>query len=524
MATDMQPFMKGIPPHSTHAAPVARDRQATVEGSSPSRTFNSLLERAEAHRAAMTPEPASARAASKPTSPARSSHHSKVEPDKQAAARSTEAARQERTAGLNEEPCGKADCVSDKEVGSPKAEATTQQAEDQSAQRQEILVAAMLLPAPAIVPTEVQASDAPDSELDPSADGAGKIAATAVTNPHETSSPQLAAVNPSVETSEEALVGDAATALAQKSEMKESAEKAQPGEGMIDLSAFPQLDSHGEVPEVSADRLDAAVTANAIAPENVTTVAATVTTRTAEAGTMKQAEGDWVDRPTFLEDLAENTPVSAEQGSAGTGKFLENESEPFAGSSADPDRSMPNQGTTNGATDRLLFLDRMSGLNQPTSLPADSAVGRNEAGQPAAVFRVAESERMSELRGALPVSQSVMLDLDPLDMGPLRVRVMMSDQTVHAHIRTEHGELGQGLLQQGQSLESSLRTTGLEMGMLRVTVDQQQGRSDNAWMFQQQHQDRPAVPPGQRSTTGEEERSARGATGEYTSERVSIFA
>lgn len=122
------------------------------------------------------------------------------------------------------------------------------------------------------------------------------------------------------------------------------------------------------------------------------------------------------------------------------------------------------------------------------------------------------------------MAHSVMLDLDPLDMGPLRVRVMMSDQTVHAHIRTEHGELGQGLLQQGQSLESSLRTTGLEMGMLRVTVDQQQGRSDNAWMFQQQHQDRPTASSGQRSTTREDERSARGETGDYTSERVSIFA
>jgi len=150
--------------------------------------------------------------------------------------------------------------------------------------------------------------------------------------------------------------------------------------------------------------------------------------------------------------------------------------------------------------------------------------GRSEAGQPAAVLRAAESERMNELRGASPVSQSVMLDLDPLDMGPLRVRVMMSDQTVHAHIRTEHGELGQGLLQQGQSLESSLRTTGLEMGMLRVTVDQQQGRSDNAWMFQQQHQDRQTASSGRRSTTGEEDRSARGETGDYTNERVSIFA
>ena len=101
----------------------------------------------------------------------------------------------------------------------------------------------------------------------------------------------------------------------------------------------------------------------------------------------------------------------------------------------------------------------------------------------------------ASFEGLFLPAQSVTLDLDPLDMGPLRVRIMMTDQTVHAHIRTEHGELGQGLLQQGQSLEASLRTTGLEMGMLRVTVDQQQqGRGDNAWAFQQQPS-RPGLPP-----------------------------
>jgi len=101
---------------------------------------------------------------------------------------------------------------------------------------------------------------------------------------------------------------------------------------------------------------------------------------------------------------------------------------------------------------------------------------------------------------------------------------MMSDQTVHAHIRTEHGELGQGLLQQGQSLESSLRTTGLEMGMLRVTVDQQQGRGDNAWMFQQQSQGRPGSAAAQHSLAGEEERSVRGERPMQSTDRVSFFA
>jgi hypothetical protein len=83
---------------------------------------------------------------------------------------------------------------------------------------------------------------------------------------------------------------------------------------------------------------------------------------------------------------------------------------------------------------------------------------------------------------------AVTLDLDPLDMGPLRVRVMMSDVTVNAHIRTEHGALGQGLMQQGHQLESSLRTNGLEMGFLRVTVDQQQqGRGESGSAYQRPH-------------------------------------
>ncbi len=167
----------------------------------------------------------------------------------------------------------------------------------------------------------------------------------------------------------------------------------------------------------------------------------------------------------------------------------------------------------------------MNGLNKQAPSVNDSSSVRSESGKAASVLRASESERMNDLRGTAPVSQSVTLDLDPLDMGPLRVRVMMSDQTVHAHIRTEHGELGQGLLQQGQSLESSLRTTGLEMGMLRVTVDQQQGRGDNAWMFQQQQQQgRPSSPNMSQAAVPEDTRVASGERGVASNERVSFFA
>ena len=125
-----------------------------------------------------------------------------------------------------------------------------------------------------------------------------------------------------------------------------------------------------------------------------------------------------------------------------------------------------------------------------------TTVRRVEAnpGQTTAVLRASESERVGELRGCS--SQSVTLDLDPARYGAVARSGHDERPDGSCAYRTEHGELGQGLLQQGQSLESSLRTSGLEMGMLRVTVDQQQGRGDNAWMFQQQQQqqNRPSSP------------------------------
>ncbi|MFO0734096.1 MAG: flagellar hook-length control protein FliK, partial [Nitrospiraceae bacterium] len=116
---------------------------------------------------------------------------------------------------------------------------------------------------------------------------------------------------------------------------------------------------------------------------------------------------------------------------------------------------------------------------------ASSATGN---GEPRSLSAPQATSTVRQPEDASPLPQtfkSVTVDLDPLDMGPLRVRVMMAEQTVHTHIRTEHGVLGQGLVQQGHQLESSLRTTGLEMGFLRVTVDQQQqGRGDAGTGYQ----------------------------------------
>jgi flagellar hook-length control protein FliK len=83
--------------------------------------------------------------------------------------------------------------------------------------------------------------------------------------------------------------------------------------------------------------------------------------------------------------------------------------------------------------------------------------------------------------------QSVSLDLEPADLGPVNVRIFMMDRTVHAHIRTEHMDLGQGMLSQQQQLENKLQSSGLEMGEFKVTVDQQQlSRGDSQGSLRQE--------------------------------------
>jgi flagellar hook-length control protein FliK len=91
------------------------------------------------------------------------------------------------------------------------------------------------------------------------------------------------------------------------------------------------------------------------------------------------------------------------------------------------------------------------------------------------------------------VMQTVSLDLEPADLGPVNVRIFMMDRTVHALIRTEHMDLGQGMLSQQQQLETKLHNSGLEMGEFKITVDQQQlSRGDSQGWLRQEGEWRPA--------------------------------
>ncbi|MBS0168892.1 MAG: flagellar hook-length control protein FliK [Nitrospira sp.] len=261
-------------------------------------------------------------------------------------------------------------------------------------------------------------------------------------------------------------------------------------------------------------------------PDKVTSAVAAMTMMKREMPIAQPIALDNADRSTVIDALSQRQVMSGAQGADAAGQHLARDSGQFSDSSGEPNRSPANILPAGDGNNRTLFLDRMNGLGAATTSVNEGAAGGHDGGASPALSRALEAERPGEFHGTTPFTQSVTLDLDPLDMGPLRVRIMMNDQTVHAHIRTEHGELGQGLLQQGQSLESSLRTTGLEMGMLRVTVDQQQGRGDNAWMFQQQpqQQGRPSNPTLSQTASREEERGARGERTAGSNERVSFFA
>ena len=79
-----------------------------------------------------------------------------------------------------------------------------------------------------------------------------------------------------------------------------------------------------------------------------------------------------------------------------------------------------------------MFLDRMNGLTQPTSPETTVQSTIKPDNQPP--HYALPTSPAGEFRGDNTVCPNRHMDLDPLDMGPLQVRVMMNDRTVHAHI------------------------------------------------------------------------------------------
>ncbi len=524
MATDMQSLFSALPSQGAQAIVDSRDRPKPAHNAGGSREFDSVLERAESRQNMMRQEPVSGRAGAKRVSPTGSSRPASVESSHQQADRPTAAVHREHPARERDQVCATKDCAAENEVDDIRVDEDPDEADEAPTQQQGMLLASMMMMAPLEGMSVAPKADGSDSDTDSDSPVlAGEEAAASATVQAASTVQPGSISTPMVTPGPEALGQVAPVVAAPHSESTTTAEKEAGSQETIPLPVMLQPENQPLAPDTSTDHAGVLLKDINLDSNTMKAMLTAAPNSKPEAGVSEPAAAAQVDRPAFLEGLSAVTSLSRGQDGANADTYLEKESQQFSDSAAGNDHLLPGQVSANGSVDRSTFLDRMNGMQQPAVPSNDSASGRQDAGQPTTALRVAESERLSELRGTAPVSQSVMLELDPLDMGPLRVRVMMSDQTVHAHIRTEHGELGQGLLQQGQSLESSLRTTGLEMGMLRVTVDQQQGRSDTAWMFQQQP-GRSAMPSGPPSTGGDDERSAREESGHYTSERVSIFA
>lgn len=82
----------------------------------------------------------------------------------------------------------------------------------------------------------------------------------------------------------------------------------------------------------------------------------------------------------------------------------------------------------------------------------------------------------------VPGTHSVQFDLSPADFGQLRVRVVLSDQTVHTHLSTDRAELGQLLTSQQEQLNTQLSGAGLDLGRFHVQVNQERtNQSGQEW-------------------------------------------
>lgn len=123
-----------------------------------------------------------------------------------------------------------------------------------------------------------------------------------------------------------------------------------------------------------------------------------------------------------------------------------------------------------------------------------------------------------------PLIQAVSLDLEPADLGPVNVRIFMMDRTVHAHIRTEHADLGQGMLAHQHQLEVKLQHSGLEMGELRVTVDQQQLTREDTQGWLRQQSEGPAAMSQSEARGVESEEPSEGLMPTRRSGIMSFFA
>ncbi len=525
MATDMRTLFGGLPTPSPSSLSDARERYQAAQSTGSSHDFESMLGSAEARQANPRREAAASTPASKNGVPSRSRIHSKPESTTQQFERSTDVTSREQAVTRKEVSGERKDQHSEQETPREHSE-SDELSDEQSTPVNDAMVLAMNASVNAAPPPTVPAHDTAELGTQPVQDATNTLTAVGDPGPANTAV-SAPAMTVSMTAGEQAKTGAVpGTTSVPVAEVQDTAAPPAAGNAPSEPKAAAAVQGESIAIPTQANSIEAPVVPGKAEPDMAKQAVAAVTLRKQDGQVQPQLSPNQADGSALVDAMAQGSTMSGAQGSAGAEQHLAQDSGRFSDSSGESHRPSVNVLPTGEGNNRELFLDRMNGLGQPVSVATEGPSGGNDSGQSTGVLRASDADRPGEFRGATPFSQTVTLDLDPLDMGPLRVRVMMNDQTVHAHIRTEHGELGQGLLQQGQSLESSLRTTGLEMGMLRVTVDQQQERGDNAWMFQQQQQQQGRSSSSNMSHAAgrEDERGVRADRGVGSNDRVSIFA
>lgn len=525
MATDMRTLIGGLPTPAQTSVSDARDRQQVARSSSSTHSFESMLGRADERRTIQR------RGASSPTSEftikdqSRTPSRPKQEPATQQSERRADGRPQEQVIRPKEAAGGREDKPAQEE-GSDGHRDSQDQPEKYGTPVQEAMVVAMNAPMLSTPLPAVPGSDAPESDANTAEDLTNKNA-TAI----EAASAVIGNSSPAARLSlpvdgQATVVGDLITASDLPAETQVFSAQLKAGNVPSELQATTPEKGHPLAADAAATKIEEFLGTEKTEPDKVKHAIAAVALMKQDGQVQAPVASNHTEGTALVEAMAQGSATSGAEGSAAAEQHLAEDSGRFSDSTGESHHPAPDVPTAGEGLNRPLFLDRINGLGQPAGAAIDDASRGQDGAHSTGVLRASDADRLGEFGGTTPFSQTVTLDLDPLDMGPLRVRVMMNDQTVHAHIRTEHGELGQGLLQQGQSLESSLRTTGLEMGMLRVTVDLQQGRGENAWIFQQQpqSQNRSSSPDMSNAAAREEERGVRAERGVESNERVSIFA
>ena len=517
MATEIQPFLNDPSKTVSHSLPDRHNRSANFTMGSAANRFDSLLETAHAHN--LGPKPFSAAART------RQVKHSETASQSSPTSQADQSAREERAITHAEHtPSEKVDQLDDAQ------DEESTKAQDISAPSDkappDMLLAAGLVPQASTdgqgqtaLPTGEDSAQAVRMTPD------GVQSTTTVEEPSlglsstQTTSPIASAIDPIQSSGQTPADGPG------KAEIKASG-------GSTTASDSPAAKSAAPDPGLLTDSTTqgASVDISGAVTESQPTETRVETDKTSSSNAAPASR--MMAKPAITDAINQNDPqspfeavvrtndVTAGPGTSGAEQFF-SQDQPSSESRNGSDHTKSNLLHSDDVSLRPQFLDQTTGVS-PSAPPAvEGRLGKGEVVQPAAIHG---PERINDVPGGMGSAHSVTLDLDPLDMGPLRVRVMMSDQIVHTHIRTEHGELGQGLLQQGSSLEASLRTTGFEMGTLRVTVDQhQQGRGESPWAFQQQ-QGRGEFSAGTREAAGEENRASRAGQNIDINGRVSWIA